>query len=124
MIRNAFPGLRFYCLNHDEPIPFIEYVDAAQPFYACVKYMKRDAQHPDGYGEDEKPCHNRLSFYAAATIMERLQKELSDQLDAGAFADLTNTRFTVKGYDVRVLLHTDDELRVGVKNRSEVRRWT
>lgn len=125
MLTNVFTKIDFYCLNHDVPVPLYVYESSNSPFYACVRYMARDEAHPDGHEEGEAACANRLSFNAAAAIMEKISSVMEEALANGDITDWTGWQFMLKGIRVKVLEYSfaDGSMKVGIENTTAIRSW-
>ena len=121
MIKNIWNKVTFFCMNHEEPLPFYEYRTEKETFYACHKYMKKDEDHPDGHEENEPACFNRLSFTTAADIVSRFASIMEEDSLMGTQADYKGMRFIVKNIEVKVLRYTPSEIRFGIINRSVFR---
>ncbi len=128
MVKNIWKKTSFYCNNplHEEPVPMVFKEGAISSFYACPKYMKKDSQHPDGHEEDERACANRLSFDAAQNIMMAISDKISEAYFKGIVIDLTGQTFRVRYasmiYEVSVLLHRQDKIKIGIVNTSAVKK--
>ena len=88
MLKNLWDKVEFYCCNHNEPQLMYEY-PSNTPFYTCRRYMRKDALHPDGHEDNEPSCTNRLSYYAAASILEKLNELIEAEMDDDCFGDYT-----------------------------------
>ena len=125
MLTNVWKNIRFYCLNHDGPIELTVREGNAGAFYSCVKYMRKDAEHPDGHEDDERSCTNRLSFTTAVNIVEKLAKMIEESLSNGEFTDFTGMQIRYKGIIVRVLEYSFDRgiSGIGILNTNQVQEW-
>ena len=102
-----------YCLNHDDPVPMSIISNTEKiktPFYACKHYL----------GDEEHPrCANRLNLDDYQGLVLKFCDLVSQY---GPSTDFNNYKFDYKGarqkISVRVLKYTDEEIRLGIKNRT------
>ena len=125
MISNVFDHVQFYCMAHKEPKQLYVYKGANSPFFACVKYMRKDENHPDGHEENEQACSNRMSFNLATSIMEQISKLVEEAILSGAVMNFTGYVFTYKAVEVTILEYSVDAgvKKVGIRNRAEIGSW-
>lgn len=105
--------ITIYCTNHDEPVPMSIISNTEKiktPFYAC-KYYMGDNEHPR--------CANRLNLDDYQGIVLKFCDIVSQY---GPSTDFNNFRYDYKGtrqkISVRVLKYTNEEIRLGIKNRT------
>lgn len=108
--------VKIYCINHDIPIPMKIASNTEKiktPFYACNNYF------PENQDDSHPPCPNRLNLddYQGLVL-----KFCSIVAENNVATDLTNYTFDYRGVrqkiSVRVLKYTDDEIRLGIINRT------
>ena len=122
MLKNLWDKVEFYCCNHNEPQLMYEY-PSNTPFYACRRYMRKDTLHPDGHEDNEPSCTNRLSYYAAASVLEKLNELIEAEMDDDCFGDYTDMAFVSRGMRIRILDFTDRNLKLGVQGMKEALQW-
>lgn len=124
MVRNFVSNPQFYCINgHEKPILMQERErtdDTKDDFFACPKYMQKDEKHPDGYGEGERGCTNRLSFSDAANILLEFNKIVEEDMQDDMIVDYTNLTFNYKQIKVTVLKYGSDTLWLGIYNKRAI----
>ena len=112
---NLWNRVTLYCLNHDKPRP-MKLVDNTEqmrtPFYGCTKYFPE----PD---EKSFPCPNRLNMDDYQNIVLKFSDVVAE---GGPSNDYTNYEFEYRGGRhrtlVRCLKYTDNEIRLGILNRT------
>lgn len=119
-MKNIWKNAEFYCMNHDEPVKLYVYEGSRTPFYACPRYMLRDADHPDGHAPEEKGCDNRLSFDDALAIIEKLSARIEEALSNGEYVDFTGMVWKFKTIRVKILEYSDKGIRIGVRNTRKI----
>ncbi len=120
MIKNFWNGLELYCMHrHDEPVR-MTVREGSSHFYACPKYMRMDAEHPDGHADGEPACNNRLSFADATKLVETFAAAVEESYASGEMTDFTNFRFHYKHLEARVLYYDDDRIKLGVINNRAI----
>ena len=106
---NVWDNISIWCINHDEPVKMeiLENTEMIKtPFYACSTNT--------GTGT----CANRMNLddYQGVILA------FLDLIGAEPFVNFTNYIFTYKGarhkLEVKVLKHQDDDIRLGIKNRT------
>lgn len=110
-LTNTWNRITLWCLNHDDPVPLDPVKNDVAfriPYFAC-----RNRVPPS---TNARPCANRLNFDDYQGIVLKL----FDLIGEDPFSDMTNRIFTYKGarqkIQVRILLYTDDEIRLGIRN--------
>ena len=105
-----------YCTNHDKPVKMeiAENMELIKtPFYACRYYF------PENEDEGHHHCPNRLNLDDYQGLVLKFLDIIS-QGDIGT--NYTNYKFDYKGtrqkISVKVLLYSDKEIRLGIKNRT------
>ena len=106
VIRNVWDKVTIYCVNHDTPAEMKLFSNTEQiktPYMAC---------------RHEHPCPNRLNMDDYQGLCLKLMKKM----DEDPFANIKNLRFEYRGsrqkLAVKVLKDTDDEIRLGILNRT------
>ena len=113
---NLWNRVTVYCLNHDKPkkMSIAENTELIKtPFYACKYYF------PENQDDEHPYCPNRLNLDDYQGLVLKFIETVSN----GPFmADYTNYTFEYKGarhkIHVEVLLYSEDEIRLGIRNRS------
>ena len=112
---NLWDRVTLYCINHKEPHPMrlVSNIERIRtPFYGCTQY------YPD-IAPDEPPCANRLNMDDYQGIVLKFFDIIAEE---GFNVDYTNYSFDYKGgrqkTTVKCLKYTDNEIRLGVKNRT------
>jgi len=123
MIKNLWEKTELYCMNHKEPVRMYIYEHAVSPFYACPRYMRKDADHPDGHEENEPGCANRISFDAYWKIVDKFGEIMEADFANGEIQDYTGLRFRWKQIDVKILSYSEKKILIGVSNRKEIDSW-
>lgn len=126
MVKNIAEHASFYCMNeHAEPVLMIQRArtdDNKDNFFACPKYMRKDEQHTNGFGEGETGCKNTLSFALAADILFWFNEMVETDMNSGIMSDYEGCKFTFKNQvEVTVLKDDGKELRFGVLNKKAIR---
>ncbi len=121
MVANLWKKIKWVCANrHEQPIPFV-LMQGTSAFYACPRYMRKDAQHPLGHDVDERACPNRISLYEEPQIVEVLNKIIEEDLMSGAIVDYTNLVFHYKHIEAKVLKYSDSEITISLLNKKAVK---
>ena len=124
MLTNLWKNVELWCISdrHEEPVE-LKLMEASPPFYACPKYMMKDAEHPDGHDKGEHMCNNVLSLKEAEdTVMEFL-KIMEDDLLNGTTGDYTNFTFTKGFVRARVIEYSySGRIKIGVENRRTLKK--
>lgn len=124
MISNFWQRIHFFCIHdaHNEPVPF-SVMEGSSSFYACPRYMRKDAAHPDGHEEGERACANRISFRDTEKIVEFFGSMYSEDLANGILMDYTGVEFDLRSYHVKVLRYSmNGDIDLGVINKAAVGR--
>lgn len=118
MIINMWNRVSIYCLNHEKPqkMEVIKNVEKLKsPFYGCNQYME---ETPEG----ESPCPNRLNMDDYQGIVLKFLDYVASDGDKGIVTDYTNFTFEYRGGRhktfVKVLKYSDDEIRLGILNKT------
>jgi len=108
-VLNTWEHISIYCINHDEPeemeiISNTEHIKT--PFYACKK------------NSSSEKCANRLNLDDYQGLVLKFLDMIADE----PFTDFTNSTFSYKGARqkifVKVLKHTQEDIRLGIKNKT------
>ena len=120
MIINGWKNIKFYCMNHETPIPMTVF-EGHTSFYNCSRYFLKDDEHPDGHEEGERGCANRLSFTMAVNIVEKISKKIEEDM----FGDFTGMKMRYNGIEVKVLEYSMEKglTKIGINNTNQVRDW-
>ena len=117
---NLWKRVTIYCMNHDKPrlMQIISNTEKIRsPFYGCTQYF------PDTKESDAMPCPNRLNMDDYQNIVLKFSDIVSSE---GITNDWTNYEFEYRGgrqrTKVRCLKYSDDEIRLGVFNRTVLGR--
>ncbi len=118
-IVNLWNRVTVYCLNHDTPVPMqvAENLEKIKtPFYACKHYF------PEGQDQEHPYCPNRLNLDDYQGLVLKFMDIVSE---AEIMTNFTNYSFDYKGarqkISVTVLKYDDNEIRLGIMNRSVLR---
>lgn len=119
-VKNIWSKISIYCLNHETPLKMdvLQNTEAMRDaFYACENYATiPESQRKKG----DKYCYNRIGLTDYQGIIYEFMSLMDKE---GPVADLTNMGFKYpkKGgsrYEVKVLKYTEDEINLGVLNKS------
>ena len=113
---NLWSRVTIYCLNHEVPQP----MDIAKntekirtPFWGCTQSF------PEKIVKGDHICSNRLNMDDYQGIVMKFSDIVSEEDPA---ADFTNYSFEYRGgrqkTSVRCLKYSDDEIRLGILNRT------
>ena len=122
MLLNLWEKVKFYCCCHKEPQLMYEHMSKT-PVYLCRQSQKKDDQNPYGHAEKEPPCMNRLNFYIAASLLEKISKMIEEEMDDGFIGDYRNLSFVFKGMKIRILDFSDRILKIGLERITEAPKW-
>ncbi len=112
MIKNLWSFTKFYCDNHDKPVPMIFKQGPKSLFYSCPEYAKR---YQGGKG-----CPNRMSIEDAEKILEVISERKEEDRKANLMSNLTNFRFNVKGIECRVIKDDYGCLSIAIRNKHAI----
>lgn len=112
-ILHEWDKISIWCMNHDIPLK-MEITQNMQnfktAFFACENRARENSSH--------KTCANRLNLDDYQGIVLKL----FDIIASDPFCDFTNKTFDYKGarhkIHVKVLVYTDDEICLGILNRT------
>ncbi len=119
MMINLWSRVTIYCMNHDVPRPMkiAKNVEKLRsPFWGCTQYLSKEECG------NEPICPNRLNMDDYQGIVLKFCDIVSaDGLNA-LTTDYTGETFEYRGgrqkTTVRCLKYTDDEIRLGILNRT------
>lgn len=113
---NIWGRISIYCLNHDRPkkMSIAENTELIKtPFYACKYYF------PENQDAEHSYCPNRLNLDDYQGIVLKFIEKISE---GELMTDYTNYSFEYRGARqkifVKVLRYSEDEIRLGIRNRS------
>ncbi|MCR5670735.1 MAG: hypothetical protein K6G10_06985 [Butyrivibrio sp.] len=113
---NMWSRITVYCMNHEHPkkMSIAENRELIKtPFFACKYYFPSNQDEEHGY------CPNRLNFDDYQGLVLKFFETVSN---GPLMSDYTNYSFEYKGsrhkISVKVLIYSDDEIRLGILNRS------
>ena len=113
---NLWNRITIYCMNHDKPkeMHIVQNTEKiVSPFFGCTQYF------PENKADDESPCPNRLNMDDYQGLVQKFLEAVSD---GQIGTDYTNYEFDYKGVrqkiHVRCLKYTDDEVRLGILNKT------
>ena len=117
-LSNVWSKISIYCMNHTKPLPMdILRNDEVikTPFYACEKYYQKP-------GNEAAGCANRMNLDDYQGIVLKFLDIIAEE---EVTTDFTNFAFDYRGarqkLHVKVLKYTDDEIHIGVINKTVIR---
>lgn len=111
MVKNIWKMVSFVCGCHEEEIKMTEKIGHKNLFYSCPKY------YPENREKNERACANNVAGDDVEKIVEQLSKIIEEEIATNPAANLTNYSFKLKSYELKVLEHTKDNIKISVKNK-------
>ena len=116
MVKGVWGRLRFFCVDHEKPLPMIEYTNPhGFAAYVCPHYLPKDEENPTGYDNSagEKQCKSTVNINDAVKIGEIISKEYEES-GVRDEINLRGMRFKVRKIEYTVIKHTDKHIDIGV----------
>ena len=110
MVKNIGSHIRFYCMEHKTPVPFVE--DGNHPQFICAHHFRKDEEHPDGY--EEEKCDEVLRFTDYEKIVGKIEERIEKDSVERVEANYKGLRFSYKTLKAVVIKHSEKHIDVGI----------
>lgn len=117
MIKNLWKQVVLICGNHHKKEVVMNLKEGPSSlFYACPKY------YPENRLPEERACVNRLNLVDFERMLDHISRKIMDNMERDIAVNLTGYQFKdKKGTQYKILLHTDEEIKIEVLNRRAIK---